>query len=494
MKKQILTAGLIIAASLMAVGCGGSTEPATEAMKVAETEDDEEKEEEDKDEKGEDEEDEEPEGTLSLDDYREIISPDDYHDLVDNADKYMGTKVSFSLYHVDHIQDDGTLEGYSGPHIIYYVADKRESKIPRVLPGDVLQVWGEYVDTDEFTLKDGSDTLEVPVIDAEYIELSDESAEATTAAAETTTAAAPSYQTMYVVNCKTDITLRTSPNTAASELAKIPLGASVSMVETAANGFYRVIYNGMDGYALASYLSDTPGSGAPVSVAPNTGASSYTTMYVVNCNEYITLRTQPDTSASEIRKIPLGEPVSYIESASNGFYKISYLGDTGYALASYLSDTPGSGASASAPNYTTMYVVNCKEYITLRTEPDTSASEIRKIPLGAAVSYINSSISAFDKVSVNGFYEISYMGDTGYALASYLSDTPGSGASSNTTMYVVNCNEYITLRTQPDTSAPEIHKIPLGAAVSYLGNASNGFYKVSYLGDTGYALASYLSY
>ena len=65
-------------------------------------------------------------------------------------------------------------------------------------------------------------------------------------------------------------------------------------------------------------------------------ANEYRTMYVVNCNESITLRTSPSTSASEICQIPLGAAVSYVESAANGFYKVVYLGNTGYALASYL--------------------------------------------------------------------------------------------------------------------------------------------------------------
>ena len=62
------------------------------------------------------------------------------------------------------------------------------------------------------------------------------------------------------------------------------------------------------------------------------------TMYVVKCNEFITLRSTPSTSASEITKIPLGSSVGYIEEAGNGFYKVQYDGKIGYALASYLSD------------------------------------------------------------------------------------------------------------------------------------------------------------
>lgn len=140
----------------------------------------------------------------------------------------------------------------------------------------------------------------------------------------------------------------------------------------------------------------------------------------------------------------------------------------------------------SSQTYDTMYVVNCNESISLRTNPSTSATAIRQIPYGAAVSYIGT--------SENGFYKVSYHGDTGYSLASYLSYQPAPPKTNTyTTMWVVNCNESITLRTSPSTKAAEICQIPLGATVSYIETASNGFYKVTYLGKTGYALASYLS-
>jgi len=65
--------------------------------------------------------------------------------------------------------------------------------------------------------------------------------------------------------------------------------------------------------------------------------ADYQTMYVVNCNESITMRIRPSTKeGGQICQIPLGATVSYIEPAENGFYKIAYHGNIGYALAAYL--------------------------------------------------------------------------------------------------------------------------------------------------------------
>ena len=136
----------------------------------------------------------------------------------------------------------------------------------------------------------------------------------------------PTYQTCFVVNCQESITLRTEPSTKAAEICQIPLGAPVSYVETAENGFYKIIYNGKTGYGLASYLSF------------DDGTENAIFMQVVNCRESITLRKVPSTSADEFCQIPLGAVVEFLGAAENGFYYVEYNGYDGYALASYLTE------------------------------------------------------------------------------------------------------------------------------------------------------------
>lgn len=136
---------------------------------------------------------------------------------------------------------------------------------------------------------------------------------------------------------------------------------------------------------------------------------SYTTKYVINCKNSITLREHPSTSAAQLDEILLGEPVSFIQDDADGFSKIVYQGKTGYVLAAYLGDT---APTVNDTAYYTMRVVNCRESISLRKTPSVKAAEICQIPLGAIVSYVDS--------AADGFYEISYLGKNGYALASYL--------------------------------------------------------------------------
>lgn len=142
----------------------------------------------------------------------------------------------------------------------------------------------------------------------------------------------------------------------------------------------------------------------PTQTGSNTNVVA--TYFVVNCKEWITLRSAPSTSASALERIPLGQAVGYIEDAGNGFYKINYDGVVGYAAASYLSTNKPTSTRRKAK------VVNCKEWITLRQTPSTSAASLARIPLGSYVSYISN--------ASDGFYCIEYNGMRGYALQAYL--------------------------------------------------------------------------
>ena len=154
---------------------------------------------------------------------------------------------------------------------------------------------------------------------------------------------------------------------------------------------------------------------ASVEASREVAANRYQTMYVVNCKKSITLRTKPSTQASAIRQIPLGASVSFIEGAENGFYKVIYLSDTGYALASYLSEEIPDILyiqPAITVDYREGRVINCNEYISLRKIPSTKGETITHIPLGASVQYYSD--------AENGFAYISYNGKEGFALKSYL--------------------------------------------------------------------------
>lgn len=163
---------------------------------------------------------------------------------------------------------------------------------------------------------------------------------------------------------------------------------------------------------------DKPSAEAPSSVeATSNDTTVKYTMFVANCKEYISLRSEPNADSEAITTIKLGESCGFIEKSINGFYKIAYNGKIGYALAQYLStekpaiSTPST--SKSIVETQKMYVVNCKEFITLRPKDNVNSGEILRIPLGSVVEYLGQ--------ANNGFYKVRYNGSVGYALSQYLS-------------------------------------------------------------------------
>lgn len=129
--------------------------------------------------------------------------------------------------------------------------------------------------------------------------------------------------TYFVVNCRESITLRDAPSVYAAEITQIPLGQAVGFIANVGNGFYKINYDGLVGYALAQYL------------APSSQSSErYGT--VVNCRESITLRETPSVHGYEIMQIPLGARVKYLGNTSGEFYRVEYRGAVGFALKAYI--------------------------------------------------------------------------------------------------------------------------------------------------------------
>jgi uncharacterized protein YgiM (DUF1202 family) len=126
--------------------------------------------------------------------------------------------------------------------------------------------------------------------------------------------------TYIVVNCRESITLRQDPSVYSPEITQIPLGQAVGFIEDVGNGFYKINYDGLTGYALAQYLSP----------------QNQRTGTVANCRQSITLREYPSVQAGEILQIPLGARVEILDDAENEFYQVRYRGYVGYALKAYI--------------------------------------------------------------------------------------------------------------------------------------------------------------
>ena len=149
-------------------------------------------------------------------------------------------------------------------------------------------------------------------------------------------------------------------------------------------------------------------------------AISLDQLHVVGCEEFITLREEPSTSAKRIVQIPLGALVTCYEYTENGFARVYYGGCFGFVQSRYLSEVnPETGGEWRIP----MYVANCNEFISLREDASTSSDCMQRIPLGAQVECYLRTVDGPQPME-----NVGYPGAEGllrgYALSRYLCFLP----------------------------------------------------------------------
>lgn len=123
-------------------------------------------------------------------------------------------------------------------------------------------------------------------------------------------------------NTTASLNLRAAPNTSAKILLVIPNGAEVgrSTLTPETNGFAKVTYNGVTGWASTAYLR-----------WPDPSMSTATTTAAVN------LRVGPSTTAKVILVIPAGRTVKLTGQGSGNYAYVEYQNNAGYVATAYLN-------------------------------------------------------------------------------------------------------------------------------------------------------------
>ena len=135
--------------------------------------------------------------------------------------------------------------------------------------------------------------------------------------------------------------------------------------------------------------------------------------WYAHCQEYITLRKEPDFAADEITRIPALEEVTLFGYAGD-FAMVDYQGRRGYVLASYLSPVERiveENADLQITIGPARYRAVCENFINLRTEPDVSAQVITQIPAGETFLLLQ---------WCENFALVDYNGTFGYVAVSYI--------------------------------------------------------------------------
>ncbi len=210
-----------------------------------------------------------------------------------------------------------------------------------------------------------------------------------------------------------NVNFRTGPSAYYGKIAYIPAGTKVELISRFTSGWYVVRHQGNVGYISSSYLKNYQSGQAPVPVEPL--KDPVVRPHIVTTR--VNFRTGPSTAYSIIGKLEIGQTVNYLDSAGNGWYKVSNAGRIGYVSASYLTPLilPKPAASASTiGSASDTYVVTALSDI--RTGPGTSFTRAARLTPGTLVGVV----SVRDSWAAIQYQEASSL-RTGYVNTSFIS-------------------------------------------------------------------------
>jgi uncharacterized protein YkwD/uncharacterized protein YraI len=149
------------------------------------------------------------------------------------------------------------------------------------------------------------------------------------------------------------IELRDAPAAEGAAMGTIPAVAVVTLTGEAQDGFLRVVYDGQEGWADASYLEVVDvasgatlqqAAAAPVpsettALAPAPAPNPNTTVGAeAIATNNVNLRAQPSATAPILSIVPAGSPVTLTGSQANGYVNVRTEGQAGWIDGRYLQE------------------------------------------------------------------------------------------------------------------------------------------------------------
>lgn len=277
------------------------------------------------------------------------------------------------------------------------------------------------------------------------------------------------------------LNIRSGPGTENSVVSTVRNGEAVVVLERSTDEWYKISYNGTLGYVASQYLAGV----SPVKDFKAAGE--------VN-DSGVRYRTGPSTGDSVIGTLKEGADVEII-GINNGWYKIVYSGNTGYMRSDYIDikERAASGGNTSSESTGSSQESAAQEtgvvtadYVRFRQGPSLSSPIIRTMNTGTEVNVLS---------GADGWYKIVHSGDTGYMYGDYISLKASDGGSQapseemNAGGYV--SGNYVRFRTGPGTTYSIIATLNYGTSIQVLGK-TDGWYKISYNGNTGYMSGDYV--
>ncbi len=223
------------------------------------------------------------------------------------------------------------------------------------------------------------------------------------------------------VTAKDSVNLRSGAGTDFKVVATLKSGEFLERTGIGSNGWSRLIYKGKTVYAITSFLTDKV-------IENNTdivnGAEFTKADDKVTAKQEVNLRKEPTTDSEIVGKLSSGTFLKRTGIGSNGWSRLTYKGETVYAITSYLTDKVIENTKPENNDKFTEFGMEfvaasgkftAKEQTNLRDKPSTEDSKI-------IYTLKNGEYAEKIAESSSGWSKLKYKGKEVYAVTSFLTE------------------------------------------------------------------------
>ncbi len=359
------------------------------------------------------------------------------------------------------------------------------------LSGADAYIYAYYVKLDPAAASPSASPTDAPSVtptDAPSAPPSDApTATPTDAPSATPTATPPDTANASVINCKTAVNLRSTPDTGKASIGSAALGLRLTVTQPFVTPtWHKISFNGRDAYIYAYYVkldsAPSPSPSPTTSPAPTASAPPVIVRTGTVNSSILNVRSAASSSSGKLGTLSKGSAVNIIEvEPVKNWHKILYNNAAAYVWADYVTLSGGSTLPAvQATGVVTSSTLN------VRSGPGTSYAKAGVLNKGAKVDITKTNYTS-------SWHQIIYGGKIAYVHKSYIRvSSAGSGGSVQPEAVYASVNVgKLNFRADANTRSKVYGSLLRGTVVQVLQKGSK-WHKVKYGGKEGYMYASYL--
>ena len=216
---------------------------------------------------------------------------------------------------------------------------------------------------------------------------------------------------------------------------------------------------------------------------------SYANLGIAEVSGYLNVRKTPESFGEVVGKLPKGGACEILDTSTEGWYKISSGGVTGYVSSQYVY-TGDEAKKLAAENVAERAVIDADK-LNVRSEPKADADVVDQIFKNERYD-IKSQQDGWIQIS-DGYISADYV-TVKYALDEAIKqDMRQTVLSLYDNLGVSNVSNYLNVRDNPDeTNGKIIAKLPSNAGCDILDTSTAGWLKIRSGNITGYVKSEYI--